>query len=421
MDLEKIIAENALRFGIKNLSDSDREYISSRALQEQIKPVEFNFEFTEGTYKYNELDNVKIATLYRSLGPICKNIITPKMANIKTTIKLQAYATNVPIKRDSQLYKDGITNNTILAKKRLETLELIILACIRHWIPSITQDMVNTNFTFIKNSAVGDTTSISANVTQTGEVITNLMTCKSGIQKFSGVQGSKSNNYVGYQYDALAAFNAGDSVTLKFDPLFIPDCFWIKMEGVGEILSGFMGDADKAKNIGDNIKYPDLRKTINSKIATLGGTKTLNDLNITPATSQGGKDTFITFIKKPFLDKLKVIVFAPLDSTVFNIEVTCTPGTTSTPLGAPTVQTMQRDEEKQAKKLWQQALDKLIPSLQMYMTRGLITSIDGGKTYKTTLNPTPNQSIDIGGKLYKLDGKTDVTAAIKAAGGFVTQ
>ena len=348
MDLEKLIAENMFRFGVKNLTEVDREYLNSKILQEQIKPVVFSFEFPVATYKMGEVGDVKIAELYNSLRTICMNISRPVLANIQTTIVLNASATKTGINVNSQLYKDGITNNTILAQKRLATLESLIRACIKNWIPSITDADIDKNFKFIKSSSVGTTTAINANITQTGESMKNLLTCASGKVEFKGEQGTSANSYVGYEYNSLAAFNAGDTVTLTFDSVSIPDAFFIKMEGATELVSGFRGDDTRGKDLSNNTKYPNLLTKINAKIKAVGGTGTLGNVNVQKGAQQGGQDAFVTFLKKPFFDKLKVIVFAPLDNTVFKIKVTCTAGPTSKPLGPPTIAAIQKKIDDKA-------------------------------------------------------------------------
>jgi len=348
MNLEKLIAENMFRFGVKNLTDVDREYLNSKILQEQIKPVAFSFEFPIGTYKMAEVGDVKIAELYNSLRTICMNISRPVLANIQTMIVLNASATKTGINVNSQLYKDGITNNTILAQKRLATLELLIRECIKNWIPSITDADIDKNFKFSKSSSVGSTTAIAANITQTGEKMTNLLTCASGKVEFKGTQGSQANSYVGYEYNSLAAFNAGDTVTLSFDSVNIPDAFFIKMDGATEVVSGFRGDDTRGKDLSNNTKYPNLLAKINSKIKSLGGSGALGNVNVQKGAQQGGQDAFVTFLKKPFLDKLKVVVFAPLDNTVFKIKVACKPGPASNPLGPPKVASIQKKIDAKA-------------------------------------------------------------------------
>jgi len=348
MNLEKLIAENMVRFGVKNLTEVDREYLNSKILQEQIKPVAFSFDFPIGTYKMGEVGDVKIAELYNSLRTICMNISRPVLANIQTMIVLNASATKTGINVNSQLYKDGITNNTILAQKRLATLESLIRECIKNWIPSITDAEIDTNFKFKKSSSVGSTTAIAANITQTGEKMTNLLTCASGDVNFKGSQGSPANSYVGYEYSSLAAFGAGDTVTLSFDSVKIPDAFFIKMEGATEVVSGFRGDVTRGKDLSNNTKYPNLLAKINAKIKALGGTGTLSNVTVQKGKLQGGQDAFITFIKRPFLDKLKVVVFAPLDNTVFKINVSCKSGPKSDPLGPPKVASIQKKIDAKA-------------------------------------------------------------------------
>jgi hypothetical protein len=334
MDFEKLLAENMLRFGIKNLSESDKHYIQEKVslIREQVTPVKFEFLFKPGTYQIGQIPDATITKLYNDLATIAANIKTPKLAKMVTTIVLTASASTTGINVNSALYKSGIKTNEQLAAKRLETMTYIVKACLRHHIPALTEEMFKTNFIFKTSSTVGETTGITADISQTGEVIKNILPC--GFNKdFNGVKGDASNNYVGYEYNALAQFSAGDQVTVEFNPKSVPDCFYIRMDGVNEVVSGFNGISDYQGNLN---KIPDLVKIVNGKIAGLGGKAKLASTTITPGKGQGGSYVFPTFVKQPFLDKLTVVVFATLSGTVFNIKVTCTPGPLSKPLGAPT-------------------------------------------------------------------------------------
>lgn len=339
MNLEKLIAENMLRFKLKNLTEADIQYVKNRILEGAIDPVTFKFTFIPAKYKLEEVGDVNIAKLYKDLNVICYNIRVPKLANVQTTITLNASATTSKISPDSQTYKEGITDNAKLAAARLATLETLIRMCIKNYIPSITDEQITAKFKFIKKSQVGDTTDITATITQTGESPKGAtLSCQTKAQQFTGYQGAANNGYIGYAYDSLASFNVGDKIDLTFDPRRLPDCFWIKMEGETEYLSGFLGmDVHQSKLSA----VPGLMKTINAKIKALGGTLQLTDIKIKPGKLQGGTSKFPAFIKKPFLDKLKVVCFSPLDETIFDISVECTKGNSSTPIGAPTIAQIQ--------------------------------------------------------------------------------
>ena len=339
MNLENLIAENMLRFGVKNLTGADIQYVKNRILEGAIDPVKFTFTFPPAKYKLEEVGDVNIAKLYKDLGVICYNIRVPKLANVQTTITLNASATTSRISPESQTYKEGITDNAKLAAARLATLETLIRMCIKNYIPSITDEQITAKFKFITKSQVGNTTDITATITQTGEKPAGAtLSCQTKAQEFTGYQGSAQNGYIGYAYDSLASFNVGDKIDLTFNPRKIPDCFWIKMEGETEYLSGFLGkDVHQTKLSA----VPGLMKTINAKIKALGGTLQLKDLKIKLGVLQGGTSKFPAFIKKPFLDKLKVVCFSPLDTTIFDISVECTKGNSSNPLGAPTIAQIQ--------------------------------------------------------------------------------
>ena len=339
MNLEKLIAENMLRFKLKNLTEADIQYVKNRILEGAIAPVSFKFTFIPAKYKLEEVGDVNIAKLYKDLGVICYNIRVPKLANVQTTVTLNASATTSTINPESQTYKEGITDNAKLAAARLATLETLIRMCIKNYMPSITDEQITAKFKFIKKSQVGDTTDITATITQTGESPKGAtLSCQTKAQQFTGGQGSANNGYIGYAYDSLASFNVGDKIDLTFNPRQLPDCFWIKMEGEREYLSGFLGSEDHQTKLS---AVPDLMKTINAKIKELGGTLQLTNTKIKPGVKQGGTSKFPAFIKKPFLDKLKVVCFSPLDDTIFDISVECTKGNGSKPLGPPTIAQIQ--------------------------------------------------------------------------------
>lgn len=344
MNLEKLIAENMLRFGAKNLTEADIQYVKNRILEGAIDPVSFTFKFPLGQYKLEQVGDVNIAKLYTDLEEICSNIRVAKFDDIRTTITLTAEANKIAIRPDSQTYKEGITDNAKLAAARLATLETLIRECIKNWIPMMTDELITAKFKFIKKSQVGDTTDITATITQTGDTPKgDPLSCQSKDQKFSGVQGPKENGYIGYAFDSLASFTVGDTINLTFDPVKVPDCFWIKMEGETEYLSGFLGD-DKINN-GYFVKalaaIPDLMTTINAKIKELGGTLQLTNTTIKPGVKQGGTSKFPSFVKKPFYDRLKVVCFSPLRGTEFNITVNCVSSKDSTPVGPPTITQIQ--------------------------------------------------------------------------------
>ena len=339
MNLEKLIAENMMRFGVKNLSESDIQYVKNRILEGAIDPVKFTFTFKPGKYKLEEVGDPNIAKLYIDLKEICSNIRVAKLDDIQTTITLTASATTTQIRPDSQTYKEGITDNKKLAEARLATLETLIRMCIKNYIPMMTDELITAKFKFIKTSAVGTTTDITANITQTGTTPPGApLSCQSKDQNFSGIQGPKENGYIGYAFDSLASFTVGDTINLTFDPKKVPDCFWIKMEGETEYLSGFLGmDVHQTKLSA----VPDLMKTINAKIKSLGGTLQLTDTTIKPGVLQGGTSKFPSFVKKPFKDRLKIVCFSPLKGTEFTVTVNCVSGKGSTPLGPPTIAQIQ--------------------------------------------------------------------------------
>lgn len=213
-------------------------------------------------------------------------------------------------------------------------------------------------------------------------------------EKKEGARGTKQNNFVAATVKSSFPVGEGDTVTISFDSLVVPDAFYVKY-GDQEFFSGFMGDVynmeyrqvalsvperkkmlplqspsikDSIKKsladgdndysqmengirnfVGELIIYKrteGLLESINAAIKSEGGKLTVKDIfkngdseaeKITDDIINGGnlKDNIVKY--KPIMKSgtsfkitketenfpLIIMVFSPLDRTVFTMEVKC--------------------------------------------------------------------------------------------------
>lgn len=348
-NLELRIAEQLVKIGVKNLSESQMHKLQNRVRQlmeaddpTAPKPVNFIFTFDLGKYKANELTQAQIDQLAANMKPIIDNIGgSATLINIKTSIALNAEADPTPINPSGPLYKAGIKTNEQLAAARLATLEQVIRAIIISQLPGATNDLLDSKITFTKTTATGKTRNITANITQTGDPATESFKCDFSAEK-SGVQANASNSYVGYEFDHPITVPAGTEITLKFDPHTIPDCFFLKY-GDNFAYSGFTGGLAEKINpfyegpgeIPDWIRSRDwnfkqyatyvIYKENNGAVdAAIQAYVTKAKGNATTQVPDTGQETLaFTFTKAAFQDTIKLIVFSPLGNTLFDVSMTC--------------------------------------------------------------------------------------------------
>jgi hypothetical protein len=162
----------------------------------------------------------------------------------------------------------------------------------------------------------------------------------------NGIQGKADNNYVGYGQAKGQKFVVDIPVDttfqVTFDPLTIPDCFFIKY-GDTEFLSPFLGAPSFTDGRGKTYNYidqlaalPDLKDKINAELALVGATGTVDTLrpdffnpdgkvNVKSGPRQKAELGITTFqAKRQFLDTDVIIrVFSPLSNTQFSIRSGC--------------------------------------------------------------------------------------------------
>lgn len=323
LTLEQKIAKNLVAIGVKNLSVTDKANLNERVRQyltEQVNlTADFTFTFPTGKYLAGDVSDASIQKLFTDMENIISNIKTPVLSNLKTVIDLNASASTVPINPNGPLPKVGIKTNEQLAQKRLETLEFIIREIIKSRIPSATDAQIDKLITFNRQTSVGKTTEITAKINQTGEPLKKPFNCSTVNSVFEGTEASVATSYVGYSFAHTISVAAGTKVTITFDPLNVPDCFWVKY-GDKESLSGFLGkSASEYTSQLENLQS----SLINAKIAEYGGTSKIST-KIQPGVQQGGTGQWdFEFDKVISEDEIRVLVFSPLEGTRFKISLKC--------------------------------------------------------------------------------------------------
>ena len=322
--MENILAENMRRFKTKNLSEQADGAPGTPATK---KTAEFDFQFIEGTYLLKEIPGTQLDELAKRLIPIFKELRTPTLTNSITNIKLTANTSSTPIDPNGSLPKVGIRTNEQLAQHRMNTLESIITASLKKSLPGVSPEDLLAKIKFQKNTNPGTDTMISIVAEQTGNIMVAPLPCNLREKPCKGIQGTAANGYVAYDKTHELVFALDSKATITFDPLQIPDAFWIKY-GDQEMFSGFIGATTYGDAKTDSVialkKIPNLVDTINGVIAKNGGTAKADINTIYNGIQQGGGSKFTFPLKKDFKnDVLRVIVFAPLSKTLFEISTNC--------------------------------------------------------------------------------------------------
>jgi hypothetical protein len=313
--------------------------------------AKFSFTFPEGKYKREDIPTDKLEILRKDLIPIFNQIKTPTKANLKTVINLvastskKALSPELKKELESSGFKSTGNGNDALANARLKTLEDIMSEILVKNLGT-TLDVFKKNVQIAKtpkpNSGEGESFQyISSTVDQTGDPFPEDKKMGCNVNKaFKGVQGQKSNNFVGYSDDLWLPFPAGQEVEIEFFTYMVPDCVYIKY-GDQEFLSGFVGNVSESlqEELTQLNQNDGLVNSIQSVMKSLGSNKTVRDLDpkfIEPkATFMGRLERFVRIkeadpqnskftIKKKFgADKLYIRVFSPLDKTMFKIKTIC--------------------------------------------------------------------------------------------------
>lgn len=351
---------------IKNYRNWINEHliIEANTAPDLSQEVRFNFNFDSGKYLKSEIPAESLASLKQELAKPILLLRIPRYLNQKTVLTLTASTSTLGLSDQlkAKLQQDGFkptgTGNDALCAARLKTLEEIVIAYFCEKL-QCTPDELAAKITINKiakpNSGTGATDEerkkfqyISMKLEQTGEKIPDerKITCNMKPATRSGSQAKREVNYVGYNSDQIVVVPAGDKVTIKLDPMTIPDMVYFKYKGE-EFLSPWLGkktwidQSGKSVNfeadLNDANKYPGLKDAINAEIAKVGGKKRVetdlaknggwvnNKFVVLPGPNQGGNpETFsFTMDKGIDLDNLTIRVFSPLSGTSFTIASSC--------------------------------------------------------------------------------------------------
>lgn len=320
------------------------------------------FQFPLGQYK---LENLKPEDLLKLKNDVATNIIS-KLINGSiykgvTTIMLTASTSTIPVTPalKAQLSKDGYkrlagdkSDNAQLCRARLDTIKKLVMEMLG--VETEEQKIgFGKNFIF-KNTLLPDQGKdesfqyIEAELQFSGEKYRELITCTKGISKKKGKQGNEGNGYVGYYSENEIGLYASPNtiINLSLDPLEIPDCFVVYQGADNFYITPFLGLRKRKREAQSPDDFLSSLNTIKGKIlegmrtklAEIGipsdkieeviKTKILDEKGkfriVQKGDVSGDPDYKISIVKKPYYNQaIKLMVFAPLDNTVFKIETDC--------------------------------------------------------------------------------------------------
>lgn len=326
--------------------------------------IKFDFNFESGKYKPEEIPAPELVKLKTDLNKPISLVRTPRYMNQKTVLVLTASTSTLGLKPElkAQLQQEGFKStgngNDALCAARLKTLEGIVISYFCEKLKCTPEELAK-KITIKKvakpNSGTGATDEerkkfqyISMKLEQTGEKIPDerKITCNMPAASRRGVEAKREVNYVGYNADQIVVVPAGNTVTLKFDPIAVPDMVYFKYKST-EFLSPWLGkktwvdQAGQTKNyeadLNNQTLYPGLKDAINSEIAKVGGKLKVetalaknggwvnNKFVVLPGPGQNGDPGIFTFTmtKGIDLDNLTIRVFSPLSGTAFSIQSSC--------------------------------------------------------------------------------------------------
>jgi len=290
----KILSENMLRFGTKNLSKSNVDILkeqSNKSADLFISNLNFNYEPGDFIVPNNEYNN-----LVAKLKPLRDAMASGKYANMKHAIEITATATASQLTPDTvakhftsdRLLKIGKpiggeanaqNDNKILAQYRAEYLyRKIIEVMVREKFvvkdnkgnsAVIDQRTAYEMFPKVIKASIGSKKAASAKITSTGQTIkfppekekdddpkTEIlkpMSCKFN-KKVEGKQGSAQNNYVGKTIRKVLDFGKESQMELTLDPFTFPDAIYWKC-GPKEGFTGFTGKSTATNEMTFRTKY----------------------------------------------------------------------------------------------------------------------------------------------------------------------
>lgn len=341
------------------LNEGEEAPVAVEKVSAQVNKARFQFPL--GQYKIENLKPDELLNLKNNIAEnIVSKLINGSIYNGATTILLTASTSTIPVTTGlkNQLAQDGYkrlagdkSDNAQLCRARLDTVKKIVMEML-----GIKTEEEKAGFAknFIFKTALlpdqGKDESfqyIEAELQFSGEKYKELITCSKGISK-KGKQGTEDNGYVGYySEDEIGLYASPNTViNLNLDPLQIPDCFAVFQGPDNFYLTPFLGVRTRKKDAESpddfvrslNTIKGKILKGIRTKLAELGVPadkiekaikNKIKDENgkikiVQRGDVSGDPDYKISIIKKPYYNQaIKLMVFAPLDDTVFNIETDC--------------------------------------------------------------------------------------------------
>lgn len=326
-------------------------------------PIPFDFNFESGQYKKESIPPQKLTGLKAQIvRQILPTLTSVELVNQKVIITLEASTSTLGISADlaAELKtQPGQAGNVALCDARMKTLKEIIIEALTETLKA-TPEKISKKVEFAApvnkaNQGSGKTPEeqkkyqyIKAMLTVTGEPGTKpgKISCDFKAEG-RGVQGTSENNYVGFGREKnqryVTNIPVGATFQVTFDPLSVPDCFFIKYDNV-EFLSPFIGAQSFTDGKGKTYNYveqltalTDLKDKINAELAAVGATGTVDTLrpdfftadgkvSIQPGPRQSPKVGVTTFeaMRDALESDITIRVFSPLQNTIFSIRSGCT-------------------------------------------------------------------------------------------------
>lgn len=320
------------------------------------------FQFPLGQYK---IENLNPEQLLKLKNDIAETIVS-KLKNGSfykgvTTIILTASTSTIQVTTElkKQLAEDGYkrmpgdrSDNAQLCRARLDTVKRIVMEML-----GIETDEQKEGFSkhfIFKMDLLPDQGKeetfqyIEAELKFSGERYKEMITCSDNLKR-EGKQGTEENGYVGYYSESEIGLYASPNtkININLDPLKIPDCFAIYQGEDSYQVTPFIGSREGKEGYYDEaVNYVSKLNTIKGKIlkglrkklAELGipsdkieeiiSTKILDENRkirvVQKGDVKGDPDFKVSIIKRPYYNQsVKLMVFAPLDTTAFNISTNC--------------------------------------------------------------------------------------------------
>ncbi len=319
------------------------------------------FQFPLGQYKIENLKPDELLKLKNNIAEsIVSKLINGSIYKGVTTIVLTASTSTIPVTASlrNQLAQDGYkriagdkSDNAQLCRARLDTVKKIVMEMLGIKTEQ-EKSGFDKNFIF-KTNLLPDQGKeesyqyIEAELKFSGEKYKEVITCTKGINK-KGKQGTEENDYVGYfSEDEIGLYASPNTIiNLNLEPLEIPDCFVVYQGPDNFYITPFLGVRIRKRESESPDDFTRSLNTIKAKILK-GMRKKLTEIGI-PADKieeliktkildangkirivqkgevKGDPDYKISIVKKPYYNQaIKLMVFAPLDDTVFNIDTDC--------------------------------------------------------------------------------------------------